>query len=75
MNGGGAFDAEILSALRPGAYTLDRCVRAHDSMSDASAQRVAFIEFYNTRQPHSSLAKKSSDESLRRDAAGDSTGS
>jgi hypothetical protein len=50
-------------------------LRAYDSVSDARAQLAALIEFYNTHRPHSSLAKKTPDEFLLRDAAGDSTGS
>lgn len=62
MTGGGTFDAEILPALRPGAYTLERYLRAYDSMSDDRARLAAFIEFYNTRRPQPSLAKKTPDE-------------
>ena len=37
-------------------------LRAYDSVSDARAQLGQFIEFYNTRRPHSSLDKKTPDE-------------
>ena len=37
-------------------------LRAYDSVSDARAQLAEFIEFYNTRRPHSSLDKKTPEE-------------
>ena len=37
-------------------------LRAYDSVSEARAQLGDFIEFYNTRRPHSSLGKKTPDE-------------
>jgi len=37
-------------------------LHAYDSVSDARAQLAGFIEFYNTRRPHSSLGKKTPDE-------------
>ena len=37
-------------------------LRAYDSVSDARAQIAEFIEFYNTKRPHSSLDKKTPDE-------------
>lgn len=38
-------------------------LRAYDSVSDARTQLAQFIEFYNTRRPHSALAGKTPSES------------
>jgi putative transposase len=37
-------------------------LHAYDSVSDARTQLGTYIEFYNTRRPHSSLAKRTPDE-------------
>ena len=37
-------------------------LRAYESVSQARAWLARFIEFYNTRRPHSSLDRKTPDE-------------
>jgi hypothetical protein len=36
--------------------------KAYESVSQARASLARFIEFYNTRRPHSSLGRKTPDE-------------